>query len=315
MKKIMIAAAAMVLSGCAAMNENECLTADWKTVGFENGTQGLHASNITRYRESCAKHGIAPNLPEYQAGYNQGLKSYCTKGNGFTLGKSGNHYRGVCPSGLEDDFLHGYQVGRTIYTARKDYDDSKRAVKRVASKIDRLEKKISEQELLLNEFSQQQATHALAIEQMVSLERDLISWQLERTSINQGEFKNAGQCVASTRNKKQHELKTLKGKSGKENARKIAKLNKDIQLLDAVNSCKLYTRNLEQKIETASVELVALKEHLGVTHDSQINAVEVLNEVRRLEREVGKLTARHIELMVDVGNKQAIYESVRYDGV
>ena len=49
----------LLLGGCATgrMTEAECHVADWRAVGFEDGSQGLGADHIGVHRRSCAEHG------------------------------------------------------------------------------------------------------------------------------------------------------------------------------------------------------------------------------------------------------------------
>ena len=38
-------------TGCATMGKDECLSADWRTIGFEDGAGGYPASRIGQYRQ------------------------------------------------------------------------------------------------------------------------------------------------------------------------------------------------------------------------------------------------------------------------
>lgn len=52
-----------LLSGCAKMmNENECIAADWQTIGFLDGSAGRRENFLERRVEACAEFGVAPNL-------------------------------------------------------------------------------------------------------------------------------------------------------------------------------------------------------------------------------------------------------------
>src|SRR5262245_49434060 len=103
---LLIAVAA--LNGCAGMSEQACLTADWRTVGFEDGSLGRSVSTIGTYRKQCAEHGVAPNLDAYREGHGEGVKIYCRESNGFEVGHSGAAYQGVCPAESEADFVAAY---------------------------------------------------------------------------------------------------------------------------------------------------------------------------------------------------------------
>ena len=104
-----------VLAGCAGMSEQACVTADWRTVGFEDGTLGRSVGNIGSYRNACAEHGVAPDLESYRAGHAEGVQVYCRESNGFAVGRSGGVYQGVCPDTLEAAFVSEYNAGRQLF--------------------------------------------------------------------------------------------------------------------------------------------------------------------------------------------------------
>jgi len=112
---VVLAVLSATLAGCAGMSEQACLSTDWQTVGFEDGVAGRSPATISRYRQSCADYGIAPDLAEYRAGHDAGVQTYCRPGNGFEVGRSGYQYGGVCPADLEPEFLAAYNEGRQLY--------------------------------------------------------------------------------------------------------------------------------------------------------------------------------------------------------
>ena len=105
----------LLLGGCAGMSQQACLSSDWRTVGFEDGTQGRSEGNVANYQRQCAEHGVQPNLDAYREGHAQGVEVYCRAGNGFEAGHSGAVYQGVCPKNLEPEFLANYNSGRRLY--------------------------------------------------------------------------------------------------------------------------------------------------------------------------------------------------------
>jgi len=107
--------AAFVFAGCSGMSEQACVTADWRTVGFEDGSLGRAEGTIGRYRQQCADHGVAPDLDSYRAGHAEGVRTYCRESNGFAVGHSGAVYQGVCPADLEPEFLTEYNAGRRLH--------------------------------------------------------------------------------------------------------------------------------------------------------------------------------------------------------
>ena len=106
----------VALSGCATMNRDECLTVDWRTVGFEDGVAGYSGDRIGEHRKACAKHGVTPDLSAYQAGREEGLREYCVPVNGFRLGSQGGGYSGMCPADLDPAFADAYESGRQLHT-------------------------------------------------------------------------------------------------------------------------------------------------------------------------------------------------------
>lgn len=112
---VVIIVGALVLSGCATLNKDECLTADWYQIGYEDGARGYSDTRISSHREACAKHGVAPDFRSYQDGHSEGVIRFCTPRNGFTKATQGYEYTGICPPSLEGEFLDGYDAGREIY--------------------------------------------------------------------------------------------------------------------------------------------------------------------------------------------------------
>jgi uncharacterized protein DUF2799 len=105
----------MLLSGCAAMNQKECTTADWRTVGYEDGVNGYAGDRIGQYRLACSKYGITPDLASYQTGRDQGLREFCRPANGYRIGAAGGGYAGVCPSELEAAFISAFNAGHELH--------------------------------------------------------------------------------------------------------------------------------------------------------------------------------------------------------
>jgi len=131
-----LAALLLSLGGCATLNENECRTMDWQTIGYEDGGRGHALERIGQHRKACAKYGIAPDLPAYQRGRESGLREYCRPANGFRAGAAGRSYGGVCPADLEEDFLEGFESGHHLYELRARVADIE---SHIGSKHDELE--------------------------------------------------------------------------------------------------------------------------------------------------------------------------------
>ena len=103
------------ISSCSTLNKEECTTANWKTIGYEDGTKGYPASRVGQHRSACAEYGIRPNLDTYTAGRKKGLIHYCIPTVGYKKGLYGNSYTGVCVNHSEKIFLDAYDYGIKIY--------------------------------------------------------------------------------------------------------------------------------------------------------------------------------------------------------
>lgn len=110
-----LGAAAYLIAGCSGMSEQACVSADWHTIGFEDGSLGRSAAGISRYRQQCGEYGVAPDLESYRAGHAEGARLYCRESNGFAVGHSGAAYQGVCAADQEPEFLAEYNAGRRLH--------------------------------------------------------------------------------------------------------------------------------------------------------------------------------------------------------
>ena len=109
---ILLALGVPVMTGCATMSKSECNTADWRTIGYEDGSAGYSAERMAQHRKACADHGVRLALDDYQDGRQQGLREYCQPQNAYRVGAYGGNYRGVCPADLEPAFMAAYESGR-----------------------------------------------------------------------------------------------------------------------------------------------------------------------------------------------------------
>jgi hypothetical protein len=113
-----ILAVLVLLQGCATLNKDECMLADWRLIGYQDGVAGKSAAVVGTYREDCAKHAVVPDLDAYRAGREEGLQQYCTVDNGYRLGNTGRGFAAVCPAALAQGFRDAYDAGRELYLAR-----------------------------------------------------------------------------------------------------------------------------------------------------------------------------------------------------
>ena len=115
LKLVVILGLLTVLSSCATMKKEECFTADWYQIGYEDGSKGFLTSRIAKHRKACSKYDITPDLETYLNGRARGLEEYCTPYNGYQLGVWGLPYMNQCWGEMEDLFLNAYNRGKDIY--------------------------------------------------------------------------------------------------------------------------------------------------------------------------------------------------------
>lgn len=136
-RKIIAAAGLLLmLASCATMSEEDCLTANWRSIGANDGSDGAAYSRLSNRVEQCREHGVEANITEYNAGYERGLVSYCTPANGFRVGSNGSSYNGVCPIEAEGQFLAAYNEGRELYRLRNELRYAENALQNLYSRID-----------------------------------------------------------------------------------------------------------------------------------------------------------------------------------
>ncbi|MGN6063347.1 MULTISPECIES: DUF2799 domain-containing protein [Brevundimonas] len=131
-----------LLSGCATMNEDQCLVGDWGGQGWRDGAAGRQVSRLDEHAKACAKYGVAPNMSAYLASREDGLRTYCTWENGFRQGREGNSYGGVCAPAEERDFLPAYEDGRRIHAVEQAVASAESALNSAISRIDNREDKL-----------------------------------------------------------------------------------------------------------------------------------------------------------------------------
>lgn len=146
MKRLIIAAAvggaALAVGSCATMSAEQCMAGDWSGQGYADGREGLTMSRLDDHARACAEHGVMPDAAAYAAGREQGLVHYCTPARGFEVGRTGSGYAGVCPSGLEADFMYGYRDGEIVHAAEQALSDARSRVNSLGHRLEELDDKI-----------------------------------------------------------------------------------------------------------------------------------------------------------------------------
>jgi len=166
----------VILAGCATLGQDECLYADWLTIGYEDGAHGYPASRIGSHREACAKHGITPDFNRYEQGRLQGLREYCMPQKGYDLGTSGRQYNYVCPPDLEAAFLKGYYHGKKVHGAQMEIKRQEADLQEMHDELSSLEKDLHayEEELVHDDVGPQRRKKLLEVFKVLTEQRGYI---------------------------------------------------------------------------------------------------------------------------------------------
>jgi len=135
---ILLAALSLFITSCSTMNKSECITADWKTIGFGDGAKGQPATRISKHRSACAEHGITPDLNAYNMGRKDGLAQYCIPSTGYNKGLSGSSYNGICRDHNEPAFLDALNFGLAVHKEEATLSQMERALYNENMKISNL---------------------------------------------------------------------------------------------------------------------------------------------------------------------------------
>jgi hypothetical protein len=159
------------MSGCATLSKDECRTADWRTIGFEDGARGYTSQRISEHREACAEYGITPDFDAYMSGHRQGLRQYCIPQRGFQLGRQGASYSGFCPSDLEPEFLAQYRFGQKVFQVEQQIREIKAEQQKLKNEQHELLHEIEDNEKLIISDNTTPRVRAELLEQNKKLEQ------------------------------------------------------------------------------------------------------------------------------------------------
>lgn len=154
------------LAGCASatLTREECISADWYQIGLADGQAGYEISRLDAHRDACSDTPTLINVEGYRNGRDAGLVLYCTPSTGYTLGRGGATYSGLCPASVEPTFLEAISLGQEVHRAQVE-------VNRSEQRVAQLERDLSERQQLLTTLeaipaSSRSTGHRQQIQQM-----------------------------------------------------------------------------------------------------------------------------------------------------
>lgn len=174
--------ALFVLAACQTLSKEECVAADWRVIGEQDGAQGFSPQNrFGDHAKACEKAGIVPDQSLWNAGYQTGLIRFCTPLSGLAHGQAGKGYSNVCPIETDAAFRSGYDLG----SRQKRKQDEINSINR---KISSSRASISNQESLIEQgkVDQKEAERTIwkARNRINDLNRDIGRKEVELEGIN-----------------------------------------------------------------------------------------------------------------------------------
>ncbi|WP_189420950.1 DUF2799 domain-containing protein [Cellvibrio zantedeschiae] len=142
-KYIGIVCMLVLLSGCATMSKEECKQADWYIKGVEDATKGFPLDRVIEHGKACARIKITPDMKEYREGHAKGARLYCVPEKGYSEGRDGAAYNGICPVELEPKFLRAYRDGQELYRIQQNMNRMLNEINGNNSQIDSYYNEIS----------------------------------------------------------------------------------------------------------------------------------------------------------------------------
>ena len=145
MRALVLLCSLLAVAGCASgMSKEECLYADWRAIGYEDGAAGRSATAVSSRRVACAeKAKVTPDMEAYLAGRDAGLDQFCRPANGFDLGSRGGRYFGACQGRDERAFVSAYEKGLTLHGLVSNYESASRALANAHADLDNIEHQIT----------------------------------------------------------------------------------------------------------------------------------------------------------------------------
>jgi Protein of unknown function (DUF2799) len=164
------------LAGCAGMDAEECASADWRAIGYEDGLQGKSAAAFGTPRKACAEHGIKADFDAYLAGRAEGVAHFCRPQHGYQLGTQGQQYSGICPAELEPAFLAAHADGYGLYERGATLDEIRRQLHHSEERSRGIEYRLAESTALLiapDLLPTERATLVIELKQLTEEKLDL----------------------------------------------------------------------------------------------------------------------------------------------
>ena len=117
----LLAAGLALIASCEtpAMTKKECLAGDWYAAGLEDGLAGVRETNFDARAAACYEHDASADYAAYERGLWDGYIQLCSPSGGYSYGRAGKSYLGVCGPEDEPDFIGAYLEGWRVHRAEE----------------------------------------------------------------------------------------------------------------------------------------------------------------------------------------------------
>jgi len=181
LSSLLVMTGLIISAGCATLSKDECLNANWYSIGFEDGVKGRSANWQAKHRQACSEYKVNVDVDQYLLGREKGLQRYCIPKNGYWVGKSGGRYAGVCSSQQEPAFLGAYKYGVDVYRLTQRRAKLLQHIKTIRYDLDHYESRILdiENKLIKAKLSRKQKRRLLDKMNTIQVEQQNAIIQLE----------------------------------------------------------------------------------------------------------------------------------------
>lgn len=125
----------VAVAGCATLDEDQCRSVDWVTLGTLDGREGFPTRRVLDHAKACAQYGLPVDQAAWLRGWESGIRNYCTPQRGYSEGRDGARYRDACPAEVERGFLAAYRPAKRVADAENDLRAAQDTLERTQDKL------------------------------------------------------------------------------------------------------------------------------------------------------------------------------------